>query len=76
MRYRAIISAPIEAEDDEEALEQGYDFARSLTHPGSAVIAGHLELLGETRGGLTVHRAVWEDPRFRDQLPARENSRS
>jgi hypothetical protein len=66
--YRALISVPIAADDDDEAEDQAAEFAMSLLHPGSDVIAGHVELVTETRGFLDPKRVVMEDPGLWDQL--------
>jgi hypothetical protein len=70
-RYRALLSVPIKADSDEEALSVAIQHANSLTHPGSEVIAGHLEMLGEVAEGLLrIARVVDSDPQFLSQLPA------
>lgn len=68
--YRALISVPIQAENDEAAEELAAEHARSLLHPGSAVIAGHVERLAEVQpgGGLTSGRVVMEADGFWTQL--------
>lgn len=67
--YRAMISVPIAAEDDDQAEHVAYEFARSLWWPGSNTIAGHLELLTETQDfSLEPKRVVVEDHWFRRQL--------
>jgi hypothetical protein len=67
--YRALISMPITAEDDEDALEQAHTYARSLLHPGGTTIGGHLERLTEVpRGSLETRRVVTEDEGFMTQL--------
>jgi hypothetical protein len=69
-QYRALISVPISAKSDEDAVRQGVDYAHSLCHPGSEVIAGHLELVGEVREGLLgVLRVVDAEPQLLKQLP-------
>jgi hypothetical protein len=68
--YRALISVPITAENDNDADKQASTYARSLLHPGSTTIGGHLELLTEVvHGSLKPRRVVHEDPGFPDQLP-------
>jgi hypothetical protein len=68
--YRALISVPISASSDDEAVSKGVKLAHSVTHPGSGVVAGHLELVGEVREGLfEIVRVVDEDPLFTKQLP-------
>jgi hypothetical protein len=63
--YRAIISVPIAAEDDDRAYELAVEYAHSLHHPGGNVVAGHLELLGELEeGGFQMARPVAGDPGF------------
>jgi hypothetical protein len=67
--YRALISVPISAEDDEEAYERASEFANSLRHPGSETIAGHIELLIEAyKDSLTSKRVIIEDHRLWDQI--------
>ena len=69
-RYRALISVPISADSDEDAVRQGIEQAHSLYHPNSEVVAGHLELVGEVREGLMgVLRIVDAEPLLLDQLP-------
>jgi hypothetical protein len=69
-RYRALISAPITAQSDDDAMTKAVALAHSLTQPDSKVISGHLELLGEVREGLMeIVRVVDEDPLFTKQLP-------
>jgi hypothetical protein len=69
--YRALISVPITADDDEQARTIGTEHAHSLVHPGDTnVVAGHLEFLGELVGdSMEIARVVWADPAFRRQLP-------
>ena len=67
--YRALISVPIQAEDDDDALRIAFAHASSLHHPGTAVIAGHLELLGRVTPTREMTRVVHEDPEFWEQLP-------
>jgi hypothetical protein len=68
--YRALISMPITAENDNDADKQARAHARSLLHPGSTTIGGHLELLTEVSyGGLEPMRVVYEDETFSAQLP-------
>lgn len=71
MNYRALISVPITAPDDREAVERAVDFANSLTHPGSDVIAGHVELVGETMAQhpISVGRVVLVDALLGRQVP-------
>ena len=70
--YRALISVPISAKDDEEALGIAFEHANTLRHPNSSVIAGHVELLSEGHpdGGLHVRRTVYNtgDGGLLDQL--------
>jgi hypothetical protein len=70
-RYRALISVPITADDDENARKIANDYAGSLVHPGGGkVVAGHLELVGELRDhAMEIARVVWADSGFRQQLP-------
>jgi hypothetical protein len=69
-RYRALLSVPITAANDEEAVRIGAEYAEALLHPGGAGIAGHLELVGEVRGDvMAIARVVDADPLFLRQLP-------
>lgn len=72
MKYRALISVPIEADDDEHALAAADWHASSLRHPGSPAIAGHVELVTEVREMMTPVRTVQESPGFRRQIPEKE----
>jgi len=68
--YRAFISVPIEANSDDEAEDKAADYARSLLHPATMAIAGHVELLIEVdNSGLAPKRSVYETRHFRGQLP-------
>ena len=67
--YRAFISMPIAADTDDEALKLAGRHASSLLHPGSTTIGGHMELLTEVEDGYTPTRVVWEELRFRRQIP-------
>jgi hypothetical protein len=64
-RYRAIVSIPVEAENDDEAFEIAATRAHSLRHEGVAI--GHLESLGEVDpdGLLEIDRVAYETPDFR-----------
>ena len=73
--YWALISVPIEAEDDDHALRIAFAHASSLHHPGTAVIAGHLQLLGRVTPSHEMTRVVHEDPEFWDQLPPNRSPR-
>lgn len=67
--YRALISMPINAEDDDDALEQAYAYASSLLWPGGKTIGGHLERLTEVPdGSLETKRVVHEEEGFMTQL--------
>ena len=67
--YRALISVPIAAEDDDEAFDRAAAYARSLRHPGSSAIAGHVELVIEAyTNSLKAKRVVDEDPGLWAQL--------
>lgn len=69
-QYRALVSVPISADSDDDAVRQGVEYAHSLHHPGGKGVAGHLELVGEVREGLMeIIRVVDEDPLFTKQLP-------
>lgn len=68
-RYRALISIPVDADSDADALKIASEQADSVRHPGSGVVAGHLELVGEVREGLMeVIRIVDADPLLLTQL--------
>jgi hypothetical protein len=67
--YRALIAVPIQADDDDNALRIAFAHASSLHHPGTGVIAGHLELLGQVTGSHEMIRVIHEDPEFWEQLP-------
>ena len=68
--YRAIISVPVTAKTDDEALDIAVARAHSLMD-SDGVVRGHLEFLGE--GELGVFRVVEEDPGFRQQVPRQED---
>jgi hypothetical protein len=69
-RYRALISVPITADSDRDAVEQAVAYAHSLLHPDAQVVAGHLELVGEAGDALMqIVRVIDEDPLFTTQLP-------
>ena len=71
MHYRALISIPISAETDDDAVSQGAEYAHSLLDPDGGVVIGHLEFVGEVdKGQLAVRRVVDEEPEFRHQFPA------
>ncbi len=71
--YRALISVPISANTDDEALDIAFEYAVTLLHPNSGVVAGHVELLSEvnkaSETGLDVQRTVYADNGLFDQLP-------
>ena len=69
--YRALISVPISATSDDDAIRQGVDHAHSLLHPGGKIVAGHLEFVGEVQEGsaMEIVRVVDQDPLFARQLP-------
>jgi hypothetical protein len=70
--YRALISVPISATSDVEAEEIATAHANSLLHPGSDVVADHVERLVEARdGSVEIVRVVREDPLLYVQLPRR-----
>lgn len=72
--YRALISVPIVADEDDDAMTIATEYAHSLVHPGGGnVVAGHLELLGEVpEGSMELARVVWAEPAFRQQHPGQE----
>ena len=68
--YRALISVPINAETDAEAWRKATAHAHDLKHDGSAVPAGHLELLGAlVNDKLEMIRVVEADPDLLRRLP-------
>jgi hypothetical protein len=70
MYYRALISVPISADDDEEAMRIAGEHALSLRRPGSEVVVGHVEMVATTEdGSLAVRRVVFIDPGFNKQIP-------
>ena len=72
-RCRALISVPIEADDDEGASAIADEHAASLCAKllsGAEVILGHTELITEVHG-MTPVRVVHEDHGFRRQIPDR-----
>jgi hypothetical protein len=67
--YRALISIPITASSDADALTFANEHAARLRDDGGAV-AGHVELVGELREDLmTIARVVNADAMFLRQLP-------
>jgi hypothetical protein len=68
-QYRALISIPIAADNDDQAVKASAEYAHSFIHPGADVVAGHLEMVGETRDGFEIARVVHSDPHFLGQLP-------
>ncbi len=67
--YRALISIPIQAESDDDAIRVAEEQAASVRHPDGEV-AGHVELVGKTHGYLLeVDRVVFTDALFLRQLP-------
>lgn len=68
-QYRALISLPIQAASDDEAIDIANEQAASVRHPRGGVV-GHVELVGEVRDDhLEVSRVVSADPMFLRQLP-------
>ena len=69
--YRALISIPIQAESDDEAIRAAEERAASVHHPDGSV-AGHVELIGETHGDLLeIDRVVFDDALFLRQPATR-----
>jgi hypothetical protein len=67
--YRALLSIPIEANSDDDALTVANEHAASVRHPDGA-IAGHVEVVGETRNDqMEIIRVVNADPWLLRQLP-------
>jgi hypothetical protein len=73
--YRALISIPIRADNDELALEEAYARANSLRDAG--VIIGHVELVTEIgpESLMAPARVVALDPGLRRQLPLEQIQR-
>jgi hypothetical protein len=68
--YRALISVPIAAEDDDEAYERAVEYGHAPLYPWGEGVAGHLELLGEVaEGSWRIRRVVHEDAGLRAQWP-------
>lgn len=68
--YRALISIPIQADSDDDAISVASEEAASLRTPGGAVVTGHVELVGEAREDLVeIVRVVHADAAFLRQLP-------
>lgn len=63
-----LLSVPIEADNDSQAIERADEFAMELIR--DAVIVGHLELVGEADEGASVKRPVYVDPGFAGQVPS------
>ena len=64
-----MIRIPVAAESDDDAINAAYEQAGSLRHPDGAV-AGHLEVVGETRDDLMeIVRVVQADAMFLRNLP-------
>lgn len=66
-QYRAFISVPVSADDDEQALKLAEDYAHSVQEGGGVI--GHLELVGEAGADFEIVRVVHADPGFRRQIP-------
>ena len=67
--YRALISIPIQAESDDDAIRVANEHAASVHYPDGEV-AGHIELVGKTHGDLVeIDRVVYSAPLFLRQLP-------
>lgn len=69
--FRALISVPITASNDTDAMNAADELAHSIRDPvGGGVAVGHVELLGELRGSaMEIARVVHAEPAFLRQLP-------
>ena len=65
--YRALLSIPVEADDDQQAIERANELATKLRI--NDVVLGHVEMVGEAGDGVSVRRPVYIDPRFGEQVP-------
>ena len=65
--YRAIVSIPIEAPDDLVAVHRAFEYAASLRHPDSDVVAGHCELVCQADGTRNL-RDVWREHALTDTV--------
>ena len=64
--YRALISVPLEAENDDAAFDRASEYVECLVD-GQTVV-GHLELVGQARGQC-VTRIVYVDPGLGRLMP-------
>ncbi len=68
--YRALLSIPVEARSDDDAVRAADEHAASLLHPGGGAAVGHVEFVGEVaEGQMEVTRVITADPLFLRQLP-------
>ena len=66
--YRALISIPIQAESDDDAIRVAEERAASVHYPDGEA-AGHVELVGKTHDDLLeIDRVVYSDALFLRQL--------
>jgi hypothetical protein len=70
-RYRALISVPIAAEDDQDARRRAGRCVAGILDPASEAPVASLELVGELeRDSLAaIGRIVWIERGFFEQLP-------
>ena len=67
--YRALISIPIQADSDDDAIRVAEERAASVHDPDGEV-AAHVELVGKTHGDLLeIDRLVFSDALFLSELP-------
>lgn len=68
-QYRALISVPVEAASDADAVAAANEQAAALRYDDGGV-AGHVELVGEVREDLLeIVRVVRADAMFLRQVP-------
>jgi hypothetical protein len=69
-QYRALLSVPVQANSDAEAMQIAETYANSLAD-ASGAITGHVELVGEVREGqVEMVRVVSAESWLLRQLPA------
>lgn len=69
-QYRALISAPIAADDDAAARNLADRQAVEMRDPDESSGSGHVELVGEVpENGLQIARVVHAEALFLRQLP-------
>ena len=68
--YRALISIPIEADNDNDVMDVADAVAATINDIGGEDTGGaQVELVTEVTGIWTPVRTVDEDPHFRRQIP-------